>query len=100
MTPPKTITEIQLEHGLCHCHEAYKSRDMDDPDCPMHSFAVEEAMEAWGEIKMVEFAQWLSRKESPYAVMNGDQEERFCDVSLEYTSEQLVEIFIKETSKP
>lgn len=97
MTPPKTITQIQLEHGLCRCHEAYKSRDMDDPDCPMHSFAVEEAMEVWGEIRAVDFTEWMRIKKCKRVaagwIIGGRP-------YVAYTLAALYAIYIKETSKP
>lgn len=40
----KTAEEIALDHGLCRCDEAYTKRGLTAPDCPYHSFAVEEAM--------------------------------------------------------
>jgi hypothetical protein len=42
-----SLEDVALAHGLCSCDEAYKSRNMYAPDCPYHSFAVSEAMEAY-----------------------------------------------------
>lgn len=43
----KTLEEIAIEHGLCTCSDAYTSRNLQAPDCPLHAFAVSEAMEAY-----------------------------------------------------
>lgn len=40
----RTPEEIALEWGLCNCDEAYTKRGIADPYCPLHSFAVEEAI--------------------------------------------------------
>ena len=43
----KSKEEIAIAYGLCNCDEAYTLRGMTAPDCPWHSFAVEEAMDEW-----------------------------------------------------
>ncbi len=43
----KRLEEIALEHGLCNCDEGYKNRNLINPDCPFHAFAVSEAMEQY-----------------------------------------------------
>lgn len=45
----KTKEEIALSLGLCNCDEAYTSRGMTAPDCPLHAFAIEEAMEEYAD---------------------------------------------------
>lgn len=43
----KTAEETAKDFGLCNCDEAYTSRGLTAPDCPWHSSATEEAMEAY-----------------------------------------------------
>lgn len=45
----KTAKEIAIKYGLCNCDEAYTSRGLTAPDCPLHGFAVEEAMEEYAQ---------------------------------------------------
>jgi hypothetical protein len=40
-----TAEETATKYGLCTCHEGYTSRGLTAPDCPLHSMAVEEAMQ-------------------------------------------------------
>lgn len=51
------------------------------------------AMEEYASIKAVAFVEWLTRKDGTYAVMYGDQEERFADEAREYTAAELYAIF-------
>ena len=51
MRTPKEIAESWID---CTCDVAYTSRGLVAPDCPLHSFAVEEAIldaqnESWNE---------------------------------------------------
>lgn len=45
----KTAEEIAIRNGLCVCHEAYKARGINDPNCPWHSFSVEESMQEYAD---------------------------------------------------
>lgn len=46
--PVKSAEEIAKEYIPCTCGEIYLSRKMKAPDCPLHSFDIETAMEAYG----------------------------------------------------
>jgi len=39
-----TAKQIAIKHGLCKCDEGYVLRRLIDPNCPLHSFNVVEAM--------------------------------------------------------
>jgi hypothetical protein len=41
------------------------------------------------------FAEWLTNEQSPYSIMNGNQEERFSDFRKKYTAKELLEIYKK-----
>lgn len=57
----KTAEEIVIEHGLfCTCHEGYTSRDLIAPDCPMHNFDYEGALE--------EYASQLRQQPEPQPI--------------------------------
>lgn len=43
----KKAEEIAIKYGLCDCNEAYKSRGLTAPDCPLHAYSVIEAMEEY-----------------------------------------------------
>lgn len=47
MEHTKLAEEIALKYGLCTCDEVHKSRGLVAPDCPWHSFPVQEAMEEY-----------------------------------------------------
>lgn len=47
MTPIKTKEQIRDYYGLCRCDESYKSRNLEDPNCPWHSSSIEEAMDEY-----------------------------------------------------
>lgn len=40
----KKPIDIAFDIVGCYCDEAYKSRGLNDPNCPIHSFSVEEAI--------------------------------------------------------
>jgi hypothetical protein len=42
------------------------------------------------------FAEWLTNEQSPYSIMNGNQEERFSDFRKDYTIKELLKIYKKE----
>jgi hypothetical protein len=42
------------------------------------------------------FAEWFTNEQSPYSIMNGNQEVRFSDFRKEYTTKELLEIYKKE----
>ncbi len=42
------------------------------------------------------FANWFTNEQSPYSIMNGNQEVRFSDFRKEYTIKELLEIYKKE----
>jgi hypothetical protein len=42
------------------------------------------------------FAEWFTNEQSPYSIMNGNQEVRFSDFRKEYTAKELLEIYKKE----
>lgn len=44
-----TKDEVQKSYGLCNCDVVYTSRGMTAPDCPMHAFLIDEAMDTWAE---------------------------------------------------
>lgn len=47
---------------------------------------------------MIGFVEWLTKEESPYAVMYGNQKERFADNNKEYSTKELLDIW-KEQNK-
>jgi hypothetical protein len=44
----------------------------------------------------IEFAEWFTNEQSPYSIMNGNQEVRFSDFRKDYTIKELLEIYKKE----
>ncbi len=44
------------------------------------------------------FAEWFTNEQSPYSIMNGNQEVRFSDFRKEYTAKELLEIYKKENN--
>jgi hypothetical protein len=42
------------------------------------------------------FAEWFTNEQSPYSIMNGNQEVRFSDFRKEYTAKELLKIYKKE----
>jgi hypothetical protein len=42
------------------------------------------------------FAEWFTSEQSPYSIMNGNQEVRFSDFRKDYTIKELLEIYKKE----
>lgn len=42
---------------------------------------------------------WVTRKESMYAVMYGDQDERFADEEREYTPDEIYDLFLIDLAK-
>lgn len=45
MSSEELMQEIGDKYRLCTCNEAYISRGLNAPDCPWHSYLVQEAME-------------------------------------------------------
>jgi hypothetical protein len=39
------------------------------------------------------FANWFTNEQSPYSIMNGNQEVRFSDFRKDYTIKELLEIY-------
>lgn len=42
------------------------------------------------------FAEWFTNEQSPYSIMNGNQEKRFSDFRKDYTIKELLEIYKKD----
>jgi hypothetical protein len=42
------------------------------------------------------FAEWLTNEQSPYSIMNGNQEKRFSDFRKDYTIKELLQIYKTE----
>lgn len=43
----RSAEDVALKYGLCNCDIEYTSRILMAPDCPLHAFPVEEAMEEY-----------------------------------------------------
>ena len=55
--------------------------------------AIEKLME-WERGQMIELLEWLTRADSPYAVLYGEDPERFEGIEADYTCGQLVDEFL------
>lgn len=56
---------------------------------------VKPMMDRYAKDLAVDILNWVTREESEYAIMYGDQPERFSTFKKDYTSEQLFEIYIE-----
>ena len=45
---------------------------------------------------IIEFVEWLTCEDSPYAVMYGNQKDRFADNKRDYTVKELLKIYKKK----
>lgn len=52
-------------------------------------------MDEYAKQECIEFAEWLTREDSPYAVLYGNRKERFATNENDYTVEQLYEMFLQ-----
>lgn len=61
-----TKEEIAAKYIPCTCGEIYLSRNIVAPDCPLHAFAIEEAMEEYrsqsNDQEIIEFVEHLGIK--------------------------------------
>ena len=46
--------------------------------------------------EIIQFLEWLTKEDSKYAIMYGNQKERFADNNKEYTIEEILEIYHNE----
>lgn len=65
---------------------------------PLGKFYIETSkeLEQIADEYAIELLEWLSNEKSKFAILYGNQEERFATIEEDYTSKQLLEIFKKE----
>jgi hypothetical protein len=85
---------------LCTCDEIYTSRGLKAPDCPWHSLGVEEAMEEYAKEVAIELLNFVTSETSPFAIMYGNQPDRFATNDREYTSEEVYNLYHQKTIQP
>jgi hypothetical protein len=49
--------------------------------------------------QVVSVLKWVTDEKSPFAIMYGDQEQRFADNEREYTPEEVYSLFIEDQNK-
>jgi hypothetical protein len=43
----KAAYNTAIQHSLCKCDEAYTSRGLKAPDCPLHAYGIDEVMDIY-----------------------------------------------------
>ena len=72
-------------------------------EIPLHRWdeirnAVQQALEMERQ-QTIDFVEWLTRYDSPYAIMWGNEPERFCTENKDFTIEQVYEEYLKQKEK-
>ncbi len=84
---------IALKYGLCKCGEEYKSRKLSAPDCPMHAYAVFEAMDDHATAMCMDLLEYMAKNEVSCEI-NIAKQKRFYFKGQWIDKEQLFEDFL------